>query len=166
MKIVVLCPWKAQPVSLLHQAAQEYLGRLKLLGDAEVRFMPRPPASPAEETTFLLAELKKSVQQRLAVLFLDESGKTPTSVELAKSWQELVNRGHAGICLCLGGAYGLAAELGDGVATVSLLSLSRFTLPHELALVVALEQSYRALGILRNAPYHHGAPSPLSLRGR
>ena len=37
-----------------------------------------------------------------------------------------------------------------------LLSLGAMTLPHELALVVAAEQIYRAVSILKNHPYHCG----------
>jgi 23S rRNA (pseudouridine1915-N3)-methyltransferase len=52
----------------------------------------------------------------------------------------------------IGGAYGLSSALRSGCA--ESLSLSPMTLPHDLALVVLLEQLYRAYTILRHHPYH------------
>ena len=54
------------------------------------------------------------------------------------------------ICFVIGGPFGL--ELAD---VDHRLSLGRFTLPHQLARVVLLEQLYRAHKILAGEPYHY-----------
>jgi 23S rRNA (pseudouridine1915-N3)-methyltransferase len=63
-----------------------------------------------------------------------------------------MNRGDSTIAFVLGGADGLS----DEVLAVAgeRLSLSRMTLPHQLARVVLLEQVYRAFRIMRGEPYH------------
>jgi 23S rRNA (pseudouridine1915-N3)-methyltransferase len=58
----------------------------------------------------------------------------------------------ASFSVCIGGDEGLAPEVRDKARFV--WSLSRLTLPHRLARVVALEQLYRAFEILRGGPYH------------
>lgn len=52
----------------------------------------------------------------------------------------------------VGGAEGLAPSVLARADTA--LSLGPFTLPHQLARVVAAEQLYRALTINRGLPYH------------
>ena len=52
----------------------------------------------------------------------------------------------------VGGADGLDARVLEGCEMV--LSLSSFTLPHELARLVLLEQLYRATTIRQGTPYH------------
>jgi 23S rRNA (pseudouridine1915-N3)-methyltransferase len=54
------------------------------------------------------------------------------------------------LCFVIGGPYGLELERAD-----HRLSLGPFTLPHQLARVVLLEQLYRAHKILAREPYHH-----------
>jgi 23S rRNA (pseudouridine1915-N3)-methyltransferase len=56
--------------------------------------------------------------------------------------------------LIIGGAEGHAPPLRDGADW--LWALSRLTLQHELALVFALEQLYRAYTINAGLPYHRG----------
>jgi len=55
----------------------------------------------------------------------------------------------------VGGAHGLDQSVLDRADYT--LSLSTFTLPHDLARIVLLEQLYRACSILRGEPYHKGA---------
>lgn len=78
---------------------------------------------------------------------LDERGEELSSRELA----ERVGR-TASFSVCIGGDEGLAPQVREKARLV--WSLSRLTLPHRLARVVALEQLYRAFEILRSGPYH------------
>lgn len=86
-------------------------------------------------------------------ILLDEHGKEPTSRQLAKmvrDWTEAPNQTPVFI---IGGPFGLSDEVKQ--AARHTMSLSRMTLPHELARLLLLEQLYRAGEILRGSPYHH-----------
>lgn len=81
-------------------------------------------------------------------VLLDERGKQMTSPEFAKFME---NSG--GGRFVIGGAYGVSSEVRQKAAFT--LSLSKMTLPHELARVVLLEQIYRGLSISSGKGYHH-----------
>lgn len=53
----------------------------------------------------------------------------------------------------IGGAFGVSDAVKSRAG--STLSLSRMTLPHDLARVVLLEQIYRGLTIIHKRGYHH-----------
>ncbi len=82
---------------------------------------------------------------------LDEGGRSLSSAELAErvaGWQS----DGRDVCLVIGGPDGLSAAC---LARAELRwSLSRHTLPHGLARVVAIEQLYRAWTLLTGHPYH------------
>ena len=59
----------------------------------------------------------------------------------------------AGLALILGGALGLHSSVRE--KSHAVISLSKLTLPHELARVVFLEQLYRAATIMRGKKYHY-----------
>ncbi len=82
---------------------------------------------------------------------LDERGSQLTSEELAGRVARL-REAALDLTLAIGGDEGLGVALARE-ARFSW-SLSRLTLPHRLARVVALEQIYRAFEILRGGPYH------------
>ena len=82
----------------------------------------------------------------------DERGQAPGSVAFAKNIAQWRNS-HQRVVFVVGGAYGLGEEVLHK-ANVKL-KLSEFTLPHELARIVLLEQTYRAFTILGGEKYHH-----------
>jgi len=85
-------------------------------------------------------------------IVLDEKGKTHTSASFAK-WIETQNlAGRKRVSILIGGANGHSDEVRS--AADEIWSLSPMTLQHELALVLFLEQIYRAYSILNGAPYH------------
>lgn len=98
----------------------------------------------------ILAEVRGK-QPNAPVILLDAAGQAYTSEEFARWLGKQMSSGQKQLIFLLGGAEGFAEET-KGKATV-LLSLSKLTLPHELARVVLLEQLYRALASLHGHPY-------------
>jgi 23S rRNA (pseudouridine1915-N3)-methyltransferase len=86
----------------------------------------------------------------------DKKSKTLSSEDLAKELGKVMNSGAQELQVVIGGADGFTAERLEAMKPVLRWSFGPLTLPHELAAVVAAEQVYRALTILRNHPYHSG----------
>lgn len=90
----------------------------------------------------------------LEIVALTREGRGMSSRELAAYLGELGTRSSPGSAFVIGGAYGLDASVLR--RATRRLSLSAFTLPHEMARLVLAEQLYRAGTILRGEPYHKG----------
>jgi len=86
----------------------------------------------------------------LAIL-LDERGQEWTSPELATELQRWEQSGAKEVTVIIGGPNGVSGSVA-AQAKVKW-SLSRLTLTHEMARVLALEQVYRAFAINRGLPY-------------
>ena len=87
------------------------------------------------------------------LICLDEKGKEMTSVELSKHLLHWTEDPNLTPCFVTGGPFGLSEEVRKAARVK--LSLSKMTLPHELARTMLLEQLYRAASILKGSPYHH-----------
>lgn len=126
-------------------AVEDYANRLSRL--AKVEMIPLKKAS-REATETRMLELGKG----LHCIALDERGVERRSLDLARWVRERQMSGTKGVCLFIGGADGHSEDFRTRMAET--WSLSRLTLQHELALVVLLEQIYRAHEINRGGPYH------------
>jgi 23S rRNA (pseudouridine1915-N3)-methyltransferase len=82
----------------------------------------------------------------------DQAGHDLDSVQFAHFLKELIDRGQTELWMIIGGPVGVSRELRERANT--MLSLSRMTLPHDLARLVLAEQLYRAFTILKGEPYH------------
>ena len=127
--------WVAEGVAL-------YRRRLPGLEVVEVR-----DGTPAREAAAILEALRPG--ERLVAL--SEEGEALRSQALAG---RLAAQEGARLAFAIGGAEGLNAEVKRRAQWC--LSLSPLTFPHELALLLLLEQLYRARSILEGGPYHRG----------
>ena len=93
------------------------------------------------------SELAAEAYPRALRVGLDPAGEQMTSAELAR----FLEQAGRDVVFFVGGPDGFSDEF--RAKADRLLSLSKMTLPHELARVVLAEQIYRAFTILRNHPY-------------
>lgn len=110
-----------------------------------------PDAARAREGRAMV----RRIPEELEAWALTRSGRMFSSRELAALLADAATYSRPGIAFLLGGAFGIAPEVVSRCRRQ--VSLSRLTLPHELARLVLAEQLYRAGTILRGEPYHKGA---------
>ncbi len=138
-------PWEA--------LCQVYRRRLQRFLHWEERRLPLaegrrqdPKGALAREAKAILRELEAGER----VVALDERGKEWSTEELANFLQAHLPVGP--VAFVIGSDLGLHQEV---LARAQFCwSLSRLTLPHELARVLVMEQVYRALDLLAGGSYH------------
>ena len=86
------------------------------------------------------------------VLLLDEHGREFRSIEYADFLQKKMGS-RRDLTLVIGGAYGFSKEVYNRAN--GKISLSQMTFSHQMIRLMAIEQIYRAMTILRGEPYHH-----------
>jgi 23S rRNA (pseudouridine1915-N3)-methyltransferase len=115
---------------------------------------PAKTASAAQMARIMAAEAGRIMAVLPAdceLVALDERGKALTTSQLARTMEDWRRNGRD-VAFVIGGADGLDAGLKKSAGL--LLSLSSFTLPHQLVRVLLAEQLYRGAALLHNHPYH------------
>jgi 23S rRNA (pseudouridine1915-N3)-methyltransferase len=140
------------PAGPLREAIAEYerrAARYWPIDVAEVRAEPARSRAP-EEVRRLEAERLLDKASGFLVA-LDERGRTMSTAAFTKWVTD--RRGRAeDATFVIGGAFGLDASIRDRATLV--LSLSPWTLQHEMVRLLLAEQLYRAGTINRGEPYH------------
>jgi 23S rRNA (pseudouridine1915-N3)-methyltransferase len=124
---------------------EEYAARLKPFVAVKIEYIK---AASREAESQALLERSKGMFR----VVLDERGAEIGSRALAQRISEWEMHSKRDIALLIGGADGHTAEVRQAAGWV--WSLSQLTLQHELALVLFLEQLYRAYTIKAGMPYH------------
>ena len=83
---------------------------------------------------------------------LDKDGRQYSSQEFSKIFTRLAGQSTKQITFVVGGPLGLSEDV--KTRANEILAFSKMTFPHELAIVMLLEQIYRAQSILRGEKYH------------
>lgn len=154
MKVVVLAIGRPSP--LFRDAIREYeerAARYWSLDVIEVKEEKAGRGTSEQRVRELEAErLLERTPAGLELVALTRAGAVWDSAAFARYLQQLADTGRAGASFLIGGAFGLGDQAIERSAR--RLSLSGFTLPHELARLVLTEQLYRAGTIARGEPYH------------
>lgn len=120
----------------------EYLRRLERMLSLEITYLKDLEAS----------RLRKMSDGALRIA-LDERGEHWTTAQFAERVTRWEQEGSIKrVLITIGGADGLDDE--HRASADVIFALSHFTLQHELALVVLLEQLYRVYSLKRGEPYH------------
>jgi len=150
MRIRFIWPGKTKD-ERLRSLIDEYTKRLSRFTKCEVvevrESRTREAAAVNKESSRILEAIGDS---NLAVL-LDLNGRELSSQELASQVQRWENDAVKEMALVIGGPDGLSPEV-QSRADVRW-RLTRMTLTHEMARVLAVEQLYRAYAINRGLPY-------------
>jgi 23S rRNA (pseudouridine1915-N3)-methyltransferase len=148
--------------SLLHAAVTEFEARARRYWQLEIvevkeersgRGVSKDDVRAAEAERLL-----KRVPADVELVALTRRGDAWGSDRFAAFLQRAATQAHAGFAFVIGGAYGLSDDLLRQAHR--RMRLSAFTLPHDLARLVLVEQLYRAGTIVRNEPYHKGSSEP------
>ena len=124
---------------------EEYAARMHQFAPVQMNYLK---ATMQAGESLALVERSKGMFR----IVLDERGEEVTSRAFAKKISDLEMHGKRDIAIIIGGADGHTDEVRQAAGW--LWSLSKLTLQHELALVVAMEQLYRAYTIKSGLPYH------------
>lgn len=141
--------------SHIQALAADYMRRIRRyvpLSKSSIKPVRIKSMSAAEIKHQESVKLKNKLTDHGPVIALHSDGESMTSEQFAHFFNTYARQSAKQITFVIGGAWGLDSAFLK--RSERCLSLSKMTLPHELTLVVLLEQIYRAHSILRGEPYH------------
>ena len=157
MNMALICMGKLKE-KYWRDAAAEYEKRLSRFGKwetIELADLPEPSnSSPAIEE-----QIKKKEGEAILAKLRDDDvvvclcidGRQMDSVQLSRKMTKLIDTGRR-VVFIIGGSLGLSDEVVRRAQVK--LSFSPMTFPHQLARIMLLEQTYRALKIAAGERYH------------
>ncbi|MGE5423032.1 MAG: 23S rRNA (pseudouridine(1915)-N(3))-methyltransferase RlmH [Ignavibacteriales bacterium] len=158
MKFVVISVGKIKE-SYLKAGIKDFMDRLRpytsieLVEGLEEKTPPNP--TEAQINTVLDKEGRKilaQVREGDYFIALDSRGRSMTSETFAETIETLLPQGYSRIIFAIGGSHGFSPEV---ISRANLkLSLSQLTFPHQMAVLIFLEQLYRSFKIMKGEPYH------------
>ncbi len=155
MKITLLLTGKTSDARL-SSLIDEYQQRLRHYVPFELIVLPDlKNAKALSEEQVKTAEgeaILRFLTPAMDVVLLDEHGREFRSIEFADYLQKKMSSGKD-LTLVIGGPYGFSDAVYQRAN--GKLSFSQMTFSHQMIRIMAIEQIYRAMTILRGEPYHH-----------
>ncbi|MBN2218826.1 MAG: 23S rRNA (pseudouridine(1915)-N(3))-methyltransferase RlmH [Kosmotogaceae bacterium] len=138
------------------EGIEQYRKWLSAFGRVDLEYFPLGGTTAREREKVKEREGRrylKAADSQDKILLLDARGEQYSSQEFARMLEKWQNIGVSNLSFFVGGPLGFSNEvLSKGWQK---LALSRMTFTHEMALLILLEQLFRAYAILGNRPYHY-----------
>ena len=150
MKLRFIWPGKTKDEHL-RALINEYLKRLQRFVRCEVTETREVAGSDAASVEKESRRLLEAIPSSSLAILLDVDGREWSSHELADELRRWENDSVKDVSLVIAGQDGFSAEV--AARAQKRWRLSRLTLTHEMARVLAIEQIYRAYTINRGLPY-------------
>jgi len=150
MKIRFIWPGKTKDEHL-RALIDEYLKRLQRFVRCEVVETREAAGSDPAHVEKESRRLNEAISSGCLIVLLDVQGREWSSHELADELRRWENDAVKEVAIVIGGQDGLGPQISARAQKRWLLS--RLTLTHEMARVLAVEQIYRAYTINRGLPY-------------
>ena len=129
-------------------------------GKRTQKYVLLKPIRPISHTNSEYIKIKETLaikeyltKNAWTVVLLDERGDGMKTHDFADWLQDKKNQSE-NIIFVIGGSYGIDLEVFADIAHKKL-KISDFVVPHSLALLILLEQLYRADEINKGSKYHH-----------
>ena len=158
MNIILLCVGKLKE-NYLKEACKEYEKRLSAFCRITVEEIEAERLSDDPSETEVALALEKEGQKLIKKLpagayiyTLCIEGEQKNSTEFAEQLEKAALSGFGTAVFIIGSSYGLSEKL--KISSHRKLSMSKMTIPHQLARVMLMEQIYRAYTIINNRRYH------------
>ena len=156
MKLNIICMGRTRE-PFIQDGIEKYLRYLKPYAPAELKILREEKIEDLKDAPRVrrleAARIAKAIPPGARVVALDERGREFTSHEFAAFLDKELEKGTREMSFVLGGAMGLDESVTANANTV--LAMSRWTLTHEMARLVLLEQLYRAFTIIKGKTYHY-----------
>jgi 23S rRNA (pseudouridine1915-N3)-methyltransferase len=156
MKLSIICMGKTRE-RFVQEGLAKYLRFLKPYADVEIRELKEERVQDLKDAPVVrkkeAEKIFKAVRAGALLVALDERGQEFTSHDFARFMNSASENGVREMAFVLGGAMGLD-EAVTGKAD-KVIAMSRWTLTHEMARLVLLEQLYRAFTIITGKTYHY-----------
>ncbi len=156
MKLSIICMGKTRE-EFVQEGLAKYLRFLKPYADVEIRELREEKIQDLKDAPAVrkkeAEKIFKAVRAGALLVALDERGQEFTSHDFARFMNSALENGVREMAFVLGGAMGLD-EAVTGKAD-KVIAMSRWTLTHEMARLVLLEQLYRAFTIITGKTYHY-----------
>lgn len=156
MKIKIVCVGRTKE-KFIQQGVEKYLKFIRNYADVEFIEVKDERGFDLKDAPIVrkreAQRIQKAIREGSMIIALDERGEEFTSYEFAAYLNGLAERGVREITFVTGGALGLDECI--TAAAGKVMALSRWTLTHDMARLVLLEQIYRAFTIITGKTYHY-----------